>query len=55
MLDASEPLFLHRGHEGAVDEESGGGVAVIRVDPEDVHTRSRSLRVEARRGYLPDR
>ncbi len=36
VLDAPEALFLDGGDQGAVLDEAGGGVGVVRVQPEDV-------------------
>jgi hypothetical protein len=37
MFQAAEPLFFHGGREAAIHEEGRAGVAVIGVQPENVH------------------
>ena len=37
MLDAGESLLFHGSHELTVDDQGRRGIAVIGIDPEDVH------------------
>jgi hypothetical protein len=41
VFDPPEPLFLDRGYEAAIAHERGRDVAVVRVQPEDIHARNR--------------
>ena len=37
VFDAREALFFERDHELAVREQNSGHIAVISIDPQDVH------------------
>ena len=37
MLDSAKALFFGSSNYAAVLNETGGGVAVVRVEPQDVH------------------